>query len=88
MNTTVRTVLSLTSSEAIYFFMKSEQYHGFELPEYFVFDGVLQYVKREIGSTSYKECLHNNINPNDLTDVNFDILLNKDESYYPIQSIL
>lgn len=36
MNTSARTVLSLTSSEAIDFFMKSEQYHGFELPEYFV----------------------------------------------------
>ena len=81
MNTTARTVLSLTSSEAIDFFMKSEQYHGFELPEYFVFDGVLQYVKWKIGSTPYEECLHNNINPNDLTDVNFDILLNKDGRY-------
>ena len=88
MNTSARTVLSLTSSEAIDFFMKSEQYHGFELPEYFVFDGVLQYVKGKIGSMPYEECLHNNINPNDLTDVNFDILLNKDESYCPIQSIL
>lgn len=36
MNTSARTVLSLTSSKAIDFFMKSEQYHGFELPEYFV----------------------------------------------------
>lgn len=81
MNTSARTVLSLTSSEAIDFFMKSEQYHGFELPEYFVFDGVLQYVKGKIGSTPYEECLHNNINPNDLTDVNFDILLNKDGRY-------
>ena len=44
MNTSARTVLSLTSSEAIDFFMKSEQYHGFELPEYFVCDGVLLYV--------------------------------------------
>ncbi|WOF96401.1 hypothetical protein RJT12_13355 [Segatella copri] len=27
------------------FFLKSEQYHGFELPEYFVFDELLQNVK-------------------------------------------
>jgi hypothetical protein len=32
MNTPAKTVLSLRSSEAIDFFMKSEQYHGFELP--------------------------------------------------------
>lgn len=81
MNTTARTVLSLTSREAIDFFMKSEQYHGFELPEYFIFDGVLQYVKEKIGRMPYEECLHNNINPNDLVDVNFDILLNKDGRY-------
>ena len=81
MNTTARTVLSLTSSEAIDFFMKSEQYHGFELPEYFVFDRFLQYVKEKIGSIPYEECLHNNIKPNDLPDVNFDILLNKDGRY-------
>ena len=81
MNTSARTVLSLTSSEAIDFFMKSEQYHGFELPEYFVFDRFLQYVKEKIGSIPYEECLHNNIKPNDLPDVNFDILLNKDGRY-------
>ena len=28
-------ILSLTSKEAMDFFMKSEQYHVFELPEYF-----------------------------------------------------
>ena len=44
MNKKVQNVLSLTSDEALNFFMKSEQYHGFELPEYFVFDNVLQYV--------------------------------------------
>ena len=62
--------------------MKSEQYHGFELP------GVLQYVKEKIGRMSYEECLHNNISPRALVDVNFDILLYKDERYCPIQSIL
>ena len=31
-------ILSLNHTEAMDFFLKSEQYHGFELPEYFVFD--------------------------------------------------
>ena len=37
-------ILSLNHEEAMDFFMKSEQYHGFELPEYFTFDEVLKYV--------------------------------------------
>lgn len=40
-----KNVLSLESKEAMDFFLKSEQYHGFELPEYFVFDELLQNVK-------------------------------------------
>ena len=63
------------------FFMKSEQYHGFELPEYFTFDEVLKYVRKKVGSTSYKECLQNGISPESLSDVNLDILLNKDGCY-------
>lgn len=31
-----RNILSLTSEEVLDFFMKSEQFHGFELPEYFL----------------------------------------------------
>lgn len=63
------------------FFMKSEQYHGFELPEYFTFDEVLKYVREKVGTTPYKECLQNGISPDSLSDVNLDILLNKDGRY-------
>ena len=34
----VKNILYLDSKEAMDFFMKSEQYHGFELPEHLVFD--------------------------------------------------
>lgn len=81
MNKKVQNVLSLTSDEALNFFMKSEQYHGFELPEYFVFDNVLQYVKDIVGDTPYEDCVKPNKLPDDLADVNFDILLNKDGRY-------
>ncbi len=76
-----KNVLSLSWNDAIDFFMKSEQYHGFELPEYFVFDEVLQFVKEKIGNKPYEKCLHRTVSPNDLADVNFDILLNKDGRY-------
>ncbi len=35
---TTKNILSLNHEEVMDFFMKSEQYHGFELKEYFTFD--------------------------------------------------
>lgn len=76
-----KNILSLNSKEAMNFFLKSEQYHGFELPEYFVFDELLQTVKDTIGDTPYEECLQKYVSPEQLLDVNLDILLNKDGRY-------
>lgn len=76
-----KNVLSLDAKDAMNFFLKSEQYHGFELPEYFVFDELLQNVKEIIGDLPYEECLQDEISPEDLSDVNLDILLNKDGNY-------
>ena len=67
-------VLSLESKDAMDFFLKSEQYHGFELPEYFVFDELLQNVKEVVGDTPYENCLHDEISPENLSDVNLDII--------------
>ena len=63
------------------FFLKSEQYHGFELPEYFVFDELLQNVKEAVRDKPYEECLQEGLSPENLSDVNLDILLNKDGRY-------
>ena len=52
-----KNILSLNHKEAMEFFLKSEQYHGFELPEYFVFDELLQNVKEAVGDALYAECL-------------------------------
>ena len=78
---TTKNILTLNHEEAMDFFMKSEQYHGFELPEYFTFDGVLEYVREKIGNTPYEECLQGSFPPESLSDVNLDILLNKDGRY-------
>jgi hypothetical protein len=78
---TAKNILTLNHEEAMDFFMKSEQYHGFELPEYFTFDDVLNYVREMIGTTPYEECLQEDIFPDSLSDVNLDILLNKDGRY-------
>lgn len=78
---TAKNVLSLDSKGAMDFFLKSEQYHGFELPEYFVFDKLLQAVSQTIADTPYEECLQEGVLPERLADVNLDILLNKDGRY-------
>ena len=81
MTNKTKNVLSLDSKNAMAFFMKSEQYHGFELPEYFVFDELLQNVKKVVGDTAYEKCLQEGLSPENLSDVNLDILLNKDGRY-------
>ena len=75
-----KNVLQLNSDEALQFFMSSVQYHGFELPEYFDFDKVLAYVKESIGNRPYEDCL-SEVLPDELENVNLDILLNKDGRY-------
>lgn len=74
-------ILSLNSQGAMDFFLKSNQYHSFELPEYFVFDPLLQRIRDIIADKPYDDCLRGDASPDDLTDVNFDILLNKDGRY-------
>lgn len=81
MSKTAKNILSLNHEKAMNFFMKSEQYHGFELPEYFTFDEVLKYVRETIGDAPYEECIQDGISPDELSDVNLDILLNKDGRY-------
>ena len=78
---TTKNILSLNHEEVMDFFMKSEQYHGFELPEYFTFDEILKYVRETIGNAPYEKCVKDDISPNELSDVNLDILLNKDGRY-------
>ena len=81
MSKAARNILTLNHEEAMDFFMKSEQYHGFELPEYFTFDEVLKYVRGKVRTIPYEECLQKGVSPDSLSDVNLDILLNKDGRY-------
>lgn len=79
MSKKAKTVLSLKSNEALDYFMSTRQFHAFELPEYFDFTKVLDYVRKSIGNKSYDECLTQSAA--DLQNVNFDIMLNKDGRY-------
>ena len=57
MEKTAKNILTLDHEEAMDFFMKSEQYHGFELPEYFTFDEVLTSVCDVVRTTLYEKYL-------------------------------
>lgn len=52
-----KNIVTLNHEGAIDFFMKSEQYHGFELPEYFTFDEVLTSVCDVVRTTLYEKYL-------------------------------
>lgn len=80
-------ILSLTAQEALDFMLKPEQYHGFELPEYFDFTSILQYVRASVGEKTYDECLTDSA-PDELEDINVEILLSKDGHYGVRQLIL
>lgn len=62
------------------YFLCSKRYHNFELPEYFTFDKILDFVKDTIGDKPYEECISDTL-PDDLDDVNMDLLTNKDGKY-------
>lgn len=75
-----KNILSLSAKEAMDFLMKSEQYHSFELPEYFEFDKILSFVKGKVGTRKYEDCVED-VDLSNLPHVNFEILLNKDGKY-------
>ncbi|WP_275441033.1 RNA-directed DNA polymerase [Lepagella muris] len=73
-------ILSLDHEAAFDYFMESEHYNNFELPEYYCFDNILKYIREQIGRTPYLDCL-SEVCPEDLPNVNMDLLLNKDGRY-------
>ena len=68
-----KNILSLNHKEAMDFFLKSEQYHGFELTEYFVFDELLQNVKDSLKDEKEKSTIINLV---------YSKLCNQPNSYY------
>lgn len=73
-------ITSLSSEEALDFIMQSDQFHNFELPEYFDFTTVLQHVRSKVGELSYDECIAVD-SVSDIDGINVEILLNKDGKY-------
>ena len=73
----MKNILSLSHDEALDYLMNTKQYCGFELPEYFVFNGVLANVRETIGNKPYAQCV-GQVAPDDVDGVNVDVVISKD----------
>lgn len=75
-----QTILQLDNEDAAGLFIKSDMYCNFEMPEYFDFSKVLYSAAERMEGKEFDECLAG-IDPHNVKDVNFDMVLNKDGKY-------
>lgn len=73
-------ILSLNSEEAMYYMLQDEQYHGFELPEYYNFSHLLSFVQNKVGDKHFDQCIAAG-QPEQMKGVNYNFNLNKDGRY-------
>lgn len=76
----VKTIFDLSADEVLDFLMQNDRYVTTEMPEYLNFDPVLAFAREHIADTSIDKCLKG-INPENMSDANYDIMLNKDGRY-------
>lgn len=76
----MNTVLNLNHEEAREFFLKEESYCGFDLPEYFDFQGLLNKLSSELRGKSLREST-TGIKPWDIEGVNHVLINNKDGKF-------
>lgn len=70
-------ILALNADQALTFFLDSSRYCGFELPEYFEFNPLLEKIQRLIGETPFADCCC--ANPAGMEGVNLNITYNIDK---------
>lgn len=72
-------ILKLKAEEAMDYFMTQKHFINYELPEYFNFDRVLDFVKKKIGDKPYEACIDGQ--PETMTEVSIDFSKSKDGKY-------
>jgi RNA-directed DNA polymerase len=72
----MKTVLDLSYTEARTFFLQSECYCAFDLPEYFNFQNLINTLSKELDDKKLKECAIDK--PKNCEEVNYVLLNNKD----------
>lgn len=84
----MKTVLDLSNTKALDYFLQSSNYCTLTLPKYFNFDKILNYVRNTVGSKDFIQCLENSKNkPSEYEGVNYSLLFNKGGrfAYRPLQ---
>lgn len=76
----MKTILDLSNIEAKEFFLKEKCYRSFELPEYFIFQDLLDNLKNELSGKKLDECTSAK-KPKDVEGVNYTLFNNKDGKY-------
>ncbi|MCM1178192.1 MAG: RNA-directed DNA polymerase [Bacteroides sp.] len=74
-------ITALEAKDALAFLMSHDRYCTTELPEYFDFNGVLEYAAAAIGEKNLDEVGVDGVCPESLQDVNLDVITNKDGRY-------
>ncbi len=85
----MKNILSLTANEAKEFLLREESYFNFDLPPYFEFKNLLKSIEKEIGGKKLSDFYSSKLQPQDLEEVNYKLLSNKDGKYAwrPLQLI-
>ena len=83
----MKTILELSRTKALDYFMQSSNYSTLPLPIYFDFQKILNFVKTNIGTKDFATCLESKKNPSDYDGVNYNLFINKDGryAYRPLQ---
>lgn len=84
----MKTILELSTTKALDYFLQSANYSTLSLPIYFKFDKILDFVKSKVGRKDFSQCLKDAKKlPSDYENVNYDLLVNKDGryAYRPLQ---
>jgi len=74
-------ITALDAKDALAFLMSHDRYCTTELPEYFDFNGVLEYATTAIGEKNLDEVGVDGFCPESLHGVNLDVITNKDGKY-------
>lgn len=74
-------LVDLEASEARSFLLKESSYCNFDLPSYITFDSILQAISGLLDNTDLWSLLSQNPKPQDLDDVNYTLLNNKDGKF-------
>lgn len=80
-NVSMLRIIDLKAKDALSFLLSHDRYCTTELPEYFDFNGILEYAASTIGDKSLEEVGADDVCPERLRNVNLDVITNKDGKY-------